>query len=158
MSSLIDQIQDELLKLGEDPAKMLGCTPEQIEELKAIQGVSKLPGLYQEFLLKMGRGAGTLFQGTAFYYGAMKYFNFKQDAQDLLREKEVLFQMPHSGFVFLIHQGYIFMYFDTDAQEYDPILYRYIEGDPSPKPISNLSKLFLEEIKLHKSLQKMNKL
>jgi hypothetical protein len=54
---------------------MLGCTPEQIEELKAIQGVSKLPGLYQEFLLKMGRGAGTLYRGVAFYYGAMKYFN-----------------------------------------------------------------------------------
>jgi hypothetical protein len=154
MDDLVLHIKQELLSLGEDSEKFVGCTHEQIEEIMQKQGVSRLPGLYRDFMLEMGHGAGTLFRGSSFYYGAMMYFNFKEEAQTLLNEVGIPFQIPEKAFVFLSHGGYIFFYFDTEASDYDPIMVRFIEGDPIPKSVGKLSELLLEEIELHKKLLK----
>ncbi len=148
--TLIDQLQNELLILGEPLEQMIGCSPVEIQKLKTIQGVSKLPDLYEEFLSKLGHGAGTLFRGTSFFYAAMTYFNFKLEAVDFLREKNLAFKLPEDAFVFLWHQAYTFMYFNTEAKESDPTIYRYIEGDLIPKTVGVFSHLLLEELELHK--------
>lgn len=159
MDNLVSHIKQELLNLGEDSEKFVGCTPAQIEEIMQKQGVSKFPGLYRDFMLEMGRGAGTLFQGSAFYYGAMMYFNFKEEALDLLKEvvtnfQIAEFQIPEKAFVFLYHQGYEFLYFDTIADEYDSVVYIYVEGELESRELGRLSTLFLREIELLKSLKR----
>src|SRR4051794_23754807 len=123
--SLIETLYEELINIGEKPDSIVGCTPSEIEEIKLIQGVTNLPDMYYEFMSKMGQNSGKLFKGTIISYKAMKHFNFKEEAQNFLNDMDVKLKLPETAFVFFWHQGYIFLYFDTQTNEIDPIVYRY---------------------------------
>lgn len=157
--SFIDQLQANLIEIdSSSPADFIGCTAEEIAQLCEKQGSSKLPGLYLQFLQKMGRQAGRLFVGCEVFYSAQIYFDFREVAEEILEINKVVFEIPKSAFVFLNHQGYIFMYFDTETNEYDPELIRYSEGtDSYPVAIGRFSELLTKELKLHRSLAEYNK-
>ena len=53
-------------------------------------------------------------------------------AQEILEEDKSSFVLPEKSFVFLMHQGYQFMYFICDGCE-DPEVWYYLEGDLEPK-------------------------
>lgn len=151
------QLEEELTKLGQDPSLFVGCTLEQIEKIKSKQRVSSLPHLYLEFLGTFGVKAGDFFAGSEIFCGDLISYDFKEEAENILQKRSLDSRLPQSAFVFLCHQNYIFMYFLTDAHENDPHVYRYIDGDESPKSIGLLSQLFLEELGLFKKLKKPNK-
>ncbi|WP_444911673.1 SMI1/KNR4 family protein [Microbulbifer sp. PAAF003] len=52
-------------------------------------------------------------------------------ARELLEEDNSNFKLPENSFVFLMHQGYQFMYFVCDGNE-NPEVWYYNEGDMEP--------------------------
>jgi hypothetical protein len=55
-------------------------------------------------------------------------------AVDLLDENNVSISGPY--FVFVMHQGYTFLYFPLDGSS-DPAVWCYLEGDLAPKKVSD---------------------
>ena len=52
-------------------------------------------------------------------------------ADEMLAENGRPFELPPGAFVFLMHQGYQFMYFVCDGATDDPPVYYYLEGQPA---------------------------
>jgi hypothetical protein len=50
-------------------------------------------------------------------------------AADTLLREDGQPLLPKNAFVFLMHQGYHFMYFIADGQSDDPPVYYYLEGE-----------------------------
>ena len=79
-----------------------GCTPEEVAGIEARFGL-RLPQVYREFLLAMGRGAGRFFRGTDVFYPTV--FELRQWAEELLEECRQPFALAGDAFVFLMHRG-----------------------------------------------------
>ena len=127
----MDKIVQRLIRSRiANPNEIIGCTPNQIEEIRLLAG-GRLPPVYEVFLRKLGCGAGRFFEGTDIFYPQI--LTNRQGADALLQEDECEFQLSKSDFVFAIHQGYQFMYFDLSAVGDDPQVYSYMEGDGLPK-------------------------
>ncbi|CAK7007141.1 SMI1/KNR4 family protein [Saezia sanguinis] len=105
-----------------------GCSIAEIEHLEKSAGL-QLPGQYKEFLLAVGKGAGSFFQGSDIFFPLMNGLN--KEAIELLEENDEEFDLPENAFVFLMHQGYEFDYFDTSNGN-DPPVYQYVEGNGPP--------------------------
>jgi hypothetical protein len=56
-------------------------------------------------------------------------------ARELIVEGGVEDKFPDDMFVFLMHQGYSFLYFPLDGSN-DPPVYLYVDGDPAPKQVA----------------------
>ena len=112
------------------PEGIQGCTQEEVEKIEKHFKVT-LPGLYKDFLLRMGHGAGEYLVGTDIFY---KYiFDLKEGAEELLEEDNAEFKLPEHVFVFASHQGYQYMYFDLADNMDDPPVYYYLEGSGAPE-------------------------
>jgi hypothetical protein len=91
-----------------------GCSDDEIDDIREAQGVKRLPRMYREFLLHMGRRTGGLEGYLGFeitYPGACE---FKRMTFDLLRQPDI-FVMAH------IADGDCAFYFHID--EDDPVVY-----------------------------------
>lgn len=121
ISSLIDA---QICKRGE----VKGCSLEEVALLERSAGLS-LPLQYREFLLGVGKGAGKFFHGTDIFLPALN--GLKEEAVNLLKENEEDFSLPKDAFVFSMHQGYEFSYFNTSEGD-DPPVYQYVEGNGPP--------------------------
>lgn len=120
------QLREKLILLGMAvPEQVIGCSLMEIEELKLRQGVKHLPACYRGFLNVMGRMAGKWLGGTDAFYPEI--LELKDWAKELLAENESRIQLPDDAFVFLMHQGYQFMYFLTGDCNEDPSVYYYTE-------------------------------
>ena len=129
------------------PDELLGCTPEEVARIEARFGL-RLPRIYREFLLAMGRGAGRFFRGTDVFSPAV--LELRQWAEELLEECGRPCALPDDAFVFLMHQGYQFGYFRTGGGEDDPPLYRYVECDPAPvQNARSFSEMLRAELESH---------
>jgi hypothetical protein len=115
------KVREKLIELGKArPEEIIGCSKDEIEEIKASQNVSYLPPLYEDFLLIMGRHAGELFIGSDWYYPDL--LKLKNGAETTPCE------LPDDAFILLDHQGYQFMFFRTASQNPDPEVYHYMES------------------------------
>jgi len=124
---------------------ILGCTESEILELIHDQNVNALPPIYIKFMRYAGKRAGGLWAGTDAFYPYMK--GLKQVAVDLLIENDFDFDLPDTSFVFLMHEGYQFMYFDTTVIDDPEVLY-YMEGKDtivSKGKFSRFITYFIEE-------------
>ncbi len=121
--------------------EILGCSEEEIKELEAFFN-THLPSEYRNFLLTMGHSAGKFFVGTDIFYPSL--FHLKLWAKDLLMENNVSFQLPDDAFVFSMHQGYTFLYFNLSEGE-DPPVYMYLEGDESLRQVAPTFSEYLAE-------------
>lgn len=110
-----------------------GLTETEIREIGQRQGV-RLPDLYVRFLTRMGRSAGDFLRGSDFLYPDL--LPLKDYARGLLEEDEADFGLRDSHFVFLMHQGYQFLFFDADESE-DPAVYLYLEGEGPPARVAD---------------------
>lgn len=110
-----------------------GCTEAQVAEVEASFG-RPLPASYREFLLAAGQWAGDLFKGTDILFPRVVELN--DGAVELLAEGDSDFSLPPDAFVFLMHQGYQFMFFRATEGD-DPPVYHYHEGDDAPRRISD---------------------
>ncbi len=88
-----------------------------------------LPEAYREFLLQMGRAAGSLFQGTDVLYPEL--LGLKAAAQEILAEGGSLKSLEDDAVVVAMNQGYQFAYIRA-AEGDDPPVYFYSEGEQEP--------------------------
>lgn len=101
-----------------------GCTPEEIDRIESQVG-HRLPGVYVDFLSALGRSSGGFMRGSDFACGQLIRLN--REARELVREGGL--SIPALAFVFLMHQGYQFLYFDVSGGS-DPEVHRFEEGGP----------------------------
>ena len=105
--------------------KFEGCSSEEIDELKKIQSVKRLPKLYEDFLFKLGKNNGGIIELDT--YNQLLYH--KVVLVELLESENVLFHLPYDAFVFYNDVGTRLDFFLTDNEEDDPPIYRYTEGE-----------------------------
>jgi hypothetical protein len=115
---------------NEWPLPIVGCNPQQVAAAKRWQGVKRLPALYEQFLLAMGESPGDLFIGFDLSLHWLE--NFKNDANECLRENGLPTQLPEDAFVFMSQQGHTYWYFLTNNDADDPPVYRYSDDDGEP--------------------------
>lgn len=106
-----------------------GCSDSEIEQIESSLNV-KLPTSYKEFLKFMGKGAGDFLVGTDLFSPMLP--TLRAWAEDLLSRTDSRFRLPGNAFIFLVHQGYQFMYFLLDTDD-DPEVFYYEEGDTAPR-------------------------
>ena len=139
-------IKEDVLAAGLARADELeGCTQEQIETLTRALG-RPLPRAYEEFLLAMGHRAGRFLRGTDTFWRHLSWL--RKEADDLLRQDSAP-PLPESAFVFYMHQGYEFGFFDLGAGD-DPPTYLYVEKWRAPRPAaSSFSDYLAKQLQYH---------
>jgi len=116
---------DRMIQLGiGQPETVVGCNQDEICDLMDDQHVSTLPKIYREFLRYAGKQAGGIWVGTDAFYPRL--LGAKTIANALLQESN-LDALPDTAFVFLNHEDYQFMYFDSTVVD-NPDIFQYIEG------------------------------
>lgn len=104
-----------------------GCSGAEIEIIKQAQKVERLPEIYIQFLLTMGKTAGGIvFRGSDYSYQYL--LNLKRWAMELIEENDVSIQLPNDAFIFFMHQGYNFHFFHTNLGD-DPSVYYFHDGE-----------------------------
>jgi len=133
--SLIDLLIQNLVDLKVTKlSEISGCSSEEVMELQKRQGVVFIPEIYKEFLVKMGKGAGSFLQHVECFYPDLLHLKAEVKTE-ILREDRTIFRLPEDVFVFMVNQSYEFFYFHTNAKESDPPVYHYIEGDGASRDV-----------------------
>ncbi len=129
VTALIGRLIDQ----GTVPAEsIVGCTKEEIEAVRVDQGVSRLPGSFESFLNRAGRGAGLLLRGTHAFFPQI--LGLKAAARDLLADGEASLDLGPDALVIAMHQGYQVFWFPTVVVD-EPNVLMYQEGDRSPRMV-----------------------
>ncbi len=158
-SSHFEDIQRRLRQLNPSEADSFkGATSEEIAELENYAG-GTFPLVYRKFLEMMGQCAGRLFQGSTALLSQKWSLKFRAFAEKMLSDHGAETPLPESAFVFLMHQGYQFLYFRLDEGENPPV-YIITDFEPEPKLLvdsfTNLVDQFvadLEELAASKSVR-----
>ena len=130
---------------------MSGCSKGEIRRIEEIYDF-RLPEIYREFLLKMGRGAGDFYRGTDMFYG-QEITEFNSYLREILEDDKSEFTLPGNAFVFAHHQGYIYYFFYVTEGE-NPAVYGYMEGDLLPRKIDeSFSEFLLSSLKEQQELR-----
>jgi hypothetical protein len=107
-------------------------TPASLGEVAALEedlGVI-FPAAYKAFLLILGRDGGSDFIGSDCTIRHLP--RLRSGAEELLQRCGSQYRLPKEAFVYLMHQGYYFVYFLADQASDDPPVFSYLEGDPAP--------------------------
>jgi hypothetical protein len=107
--------------LYSEQAPILGCTPNEIESVKALQQVSFIPEVYRQFLSVCGHKAGFLFTGEDYSYSWLSLL--KNQARSLAVEAFSAHLVPDDALVILGHQGYVFCFVETKDRIDNPTVY-----------------------------------
>ncbi|MBX3255755.1 MAG: SMI1/KNR4 family protein [Chitinophagaceae bacterium] len=116
----IIEIEEFLEKRG---CFLKGCSSKEILKIEDFFQV-KLPEKYIEFLKIMGKGAGDFLKGSSVFYNEI--FELREAAVELL-EDDNFKTLPETAFVFFMHQGYQFAFFNIGESD-NPAIYYYYEG------------------------------
>src|SRR3954464_9362732 len=115
MTERITALSKEMVRAGlARPDELRGCAETEIASIEEQFGVV-LPSAYRDWLLAMGKGAGQYLMGTDAFFPTV--LTLRSWAEELLEENGQPFELPAACFVFLMHQGYQFMYFETGNGE-----------------------------------------
>ncbi|SFE91162.1 SMI1-KNR4 cell-wall [Chitinophaga sp. CF118] len=112
----ISEIKKILIKAG---CKLTPCTDKDILLIESTYKL-KLPLVYKDFLLTMGRGAGKFMRGSSVFFDVL--FSLNKWGGELL-EEHGLEPLPPNAFVFWLHQGYQMAFFRIGESEVLPIYY-----------------------------------
>jgi hypothetical protein len=126
-------------------SQIKGCSRSEIKEIRELS-VYPLPKAYIAFLSVMGWGAGHFLTGIDVFYPQV--LRIREGAEALLDEDGSPFNLSPNHFVFSMHQGYQFNYFDAGAGEDDPAVYDYIEGEMEGKLPVKIADRFSEYLLL----------
>jgi hypothetical protein len=125
----IDELKLTLLKSGiASPLSILGCTPEEIREVEEFWGVP-LPAAYREFLAKMGRAAGDLFNGSDVHYPDM--LGMREGLAEILEGHPYDLDLPDDAIIFLQTGGYEWLWIRS-SEGGDPSVYELYEVNGPP--------------------------
>jgi hypothetical protein len=115
--------------------KAMGLTgsPATAQEVGALERKLGLtfPAAYKAFLLILGGDGGPDFTGfdcTIHHLPVLREW-----AAELLRGSGSPFELPERTVVFLMNQGYYFVYFVADERSEDPPVFDYLEGNSKPE-------------------------
>jgi SMI1/KNR4 family protein SUKH-1 len=153
----VERAVTRLIEAGlAEPAEIRGCRDKDIERLEKESDVA-LPAYYRLFLSRMGRSAGAFLLGTDFLFADLG--GLRRQAEQLLQETKAGFRLKDTDFVFAVHQGYQFLFFDTKESD-DPAVWLYDEGDDAPRKVFShfpewLNACISDEINAHSSLASM---
>lgn len=112
-------IEDFLTSLEKDSYPMNPCSKDDISKLVKSSPTRTLPKTYLDFMNKAGNGIEFLV-GTDY---SMKYiFELKEGAIELLEENNFIKKLTDNQFIFMMHQGYIFWFFNLNDGD-DPAVY-----------------------------------
>jgi hypothetical protein len=150
MQWAINNLRRALVKSGlAEPHEIRGCSADEISSLEKRLNL-KLPDAYVAFLATMGHGAGRFLRGTEALYGHVEVI--REWAEELLTETSSTYTLPEDSVVFLMHQGYTFLFFRTSEGD-DPPVYLVQESKPVPELVSpSLSKLLFNSIEVDSQL------
>lgn len=116
---LIDQCIDMLAASWlADSESIVVYTESDVDGIESFYDVS-LPLSYRYFLKKMGRRAGRFLAGTDVCYPVQ--FELRKWSALLLVESHASWELRHRYFVFAMHQGYQFLFFDGQARTDPPV-------------------------------------
>lgn len=143
-AAFMDSFMQRLVANGfvMDDTSLCGCDDEQIAEIEHRFNI-QLPPVYKSFLLSMGQSSGDFLTGSDLLFPEV--LELRDDAEELLNESKADFALSESDFVFCMHQGWQFMFFDCRAGDAAPI-YQYSQGDDRPSKIFDSFSLWLESI------------
>ncbi|MFJ6267092.1 SMI1/KNR4 family protein [Lysinibacillus xylanilyticus] len=117
-------IEDFLISLEKDSYPMEPCSKDDLSKLVKLSSPRTLPKTYLDFMNKAGNGIEFLV-GTDY---SMKYiFDLKEWAIELLEENNFIKKLTDNQFIFMMHQGYIFWFFNLNDGD-DPAVYYYDES------------------------------
>lgn len=104
--------------------KLSPCNAGDIENIEQ-KLKTKLPEEYLEFLLTMGKGAGKFMLGSSVFIHEL--LTLKDGAQEVIDDNN-LPPLPPNAFVFWMHQGYQFAFFEvTEKNQLN--IYFFSEGN-----------------------------
>ena len=115
----IDEIVGFLKRRGE---RLLPLTTSQIASIEE-NCRCELPGVYREFLSRMGNGSGNFMEGTSVFFD--RIINLHCQNEELMKENGMP-PLPANTFTFWMHQGYRSAYFFANAGD-DPPVYFFSE-------------------------------
>ncbi|MCP2273718.1 hypothetical protein LV75_006249 [Actinokineospora diospyrosa] len=110
------------VKLWRPGAAFTGLSGEKVDEIRADQGVGRLPSYYAEFLRRMGGGAGGFLEGTDVFYPEV--IGVPADTRELLAENGADHLLASDSVVFAIHGGYLAYWFGQGLDNPPVVLYR----------------------------------
>lgn len=110
--------------LEQQGCRLRGCSEQQVDLIEQHFAV-KLPSTYVAFLLRMGKEAGSFMLGSSAFYDEI--YSLREYAIELLAENNFK-PLPDNAFVFFMHQGYQFGFFDVSEGDNPPVYY-YNEGN-----------------------------
>jgi len=143
LQTKFEEIQQRLIELSPENADCFrGATDTAIAELEHYAG-GPLPLAYRIFLERMGESAGGLFRGSHALLSQKWSLKYRTFAERMLEKNKAEFAIPGNAFVFLMHQGYQFLYICLDEGE-DPPVYAITDVERKPEQISNHFTSFVE--------------
>jgi hypothetical protein len=127
MHRSIEHVLGRLLGSGlASSTTVRGCTESEVAVVESRLDL-RLPAVYRDFLLTMGRAAGEFLVGSD--YSFPKLLTFRDAAAKLLHRWNSLFALSSAAVVFLFHQGHTFLFFDTQANLDDPPVFMFTETE-----------------------------
>jgi hypothetical protein len=121
---VLNRISDEKISNAD---ALIGCSQDEIDEIRRDQTVSTLPAGYVRFLSRAGRSAGPVLRGTDAFFPAI--LGIKSDARMLLQDSDLLDErFETESVVIAMHQGYQVFWLPSVTVLEPPVL-MYQEGD-----------------------------
>jgi hypothetical protein len=90
-----------------------GCTKAELHQLMQVQNVQRLPEMYQQFMLQMGKGFATRHDDMLWTFSEL--LKFDKTSHGLLNDV----------FVFMWHKDYALIGFAPDGISDNPTIIRY---------------------------------
>ncbi|MGG4142194.1 SMI1/KNR4 family protein [Paenibacillus algorifonticola] len=115
-------LEDFIRRLKNDDNELEPCNEEELQELLLFAG-GELPKTYIEFMKKMGKGVQFLRGESCLLHDI---FDLKEAAIELLEENNFEKKLSNDEFVFWMHQGYMFCFFNLTEGD-NPSIYFYSE-------------------------------
>jgi|GEM_PF-2510807 len=123
----------------------IGCTGEEIEELRQRQNVKRLPKVYINCMKVLGKQSGFIGIGSEITHHYVKVL--KEEAAKMVIDSEVSFLLPSDAFVFFMSHSCMFKFFLTDNEDEDPPVFRYVETESEfYKETEHLSDWYEQEL------------
>ncbi len=105
------------------PFPIVGCSDAEIDNLRQLQSVPRLPEIFREFLKCAGKASGDIFMGYDIGHQYMGPYDMKPHLNKLLAfDKQE--PVKATDFAFMNLQGHSYWFFSTELN--DPPVYLYI--------------------------------
>ncbi|MFJ4413306.1 SMI1/KNR4 family protein [Streptomyces sp. NPDC088925] len=115
--------------VGKAPDSVAGLTGTEIDSLRELWGVQRLPERYEQFLSLMGRSAGRILRGTDAFFP--RVLDMRRASDEFFASNVGGMDLPQGAVVFAIHQGYQVYWMEVMGSQ-DPPVSLYMEGEPAP--------------------------